>query len=201
MMSSLSPATHAEDAELVQAYRAGNEEAFRTLLNKHLHSIYAFIYQMVRDVAVAEDLAQETFMKAWRHLGRYDAKKPFRTWLFAIAKNGAYDWIKKKKAFPFSAFAQEDEEEPFVSIPDTEPLPDDLLIRQDAALELDRTIQQLPEKYRSLIVLVYQEGFSLHEAADIFHESYNTVKSRHQRAVIKLRALLSRAAPDESGSP
>lgn len=185
-----------EDAELIQAYRAGDEGAFKSLLDKHLSSIYAFVYQMVRDTAVAEDLAQETFIKAWRHLDRYELERPFRTWLFAIAKNGAYDWLKKKKSLPFSAFIRPDEEEPFADIPDVDPLPDDLLMRKDATLELERVIQRLPEKYRSLIVLVYQEGFSLHEAAEIFNESYNTVKSRHQRAVIKLRGFLSSSASE-----
>ena len=74
--------SHAEDTALVEAYRSGDELAFKTLLEKHLGSIYAFVFQLVRDGAVAEDLAQETFVKVWRHLDRYDARKPFRTWLF-----------------------------------------------------------------------------------------------------------------------
>lgn len=189
--------SHAEDTALVEAYRSGDELAFKTLLEKHLGSIYAFVFQLVRDGAVAEDLAQETFVKVWRHLDRYDARKPFRTWLFAIAKNTAYDWLKKKRAVPFSAFLTDGAETPFENIPDSEPLPIELLMREDAAAEVNQALGRLTEHSRSLIVLVYQEGFSLHEAADILGEPYNTVKSRHQRAIRELRARLSSASGTE----
>lgn len=187
--------THAEDKMLVESYRAGDEAAFKQLLDKHLGSVYAFVFQLVRDRAAAEDVAQETFIKAWRHLGRYDTDRPFRTWLFAIAKNAAYDWLKKKRSIPFSAFTDDsDGGVPFENIPDPEPLPTEFLMRADASVELARVIGQLPEKYRSLIALVYQEGFSLHEAAEILGESYNTVKSRHQRGILDLRRRLKGAS-------
>ncbi len=193
MMAS-SYSTHAEDVALIEEYRSGDEAAFKKLLDKHLGSVYAFVFQLIRDRASAEDVAQETFIKAWRHLGRYDTNRPFRTWLFAIAKNAAYDWLKKKRSIPFSAFADDTEGgKPFENIPDTEPLPVEFLMRADAAAQLDRVIGQLSEKYRSLIALVYQEGFSLHEAADVLGESYNTVKSRHQRGIAELRKRLKNA--------
>lgn len=184
--------THAEDKSLVESYRAGDEAAFKKLLDKHLGSIYAFVFQLIQDRVAAEDVAQETFIKAWRHLGRYDTERPFRTWLFAIAKNAAYDWLKKKRSIPFSAFA-DDTGVPFENIPDSEPLPTEFLMRADASAELAEVIGELPEKYRSLIALVYQEEFSLHEAAEILGESYNTVKSRHQRGILELRKRLKNA--------
>lgn len=189
--------SHAEDTALIRAYRAGDEASFGILLNKHLGSIYSFVFQLVQDGAVAEDVAQETFIKVWRSLDRFDIEKPFRTWLFAIAKNTAYDWLKKKRALPFSAFATAEAEEPFEHIPDVEPLPDELLMREDAASEVQAAIAGLPEPYRSLIVLVYQEGFSLHESAEVLGESYNTVKSRHQRAVLRLRKQFPQAASEK----
>lgn len=182
------------DRELIEDFRSGNERAFQSLVEKHAGSVYAFLYRMVQDRTAGEDLVQETFIKVWKHLARFDTDKPFRTWLFAIAKNSAYDWLKKKKPLPFSAFSGADETEPFADEPDTEPLPDELIFREEAAHELDRVLAELPEKYRSLIVLVYQDGFSLHEAAEVSGESYNTIKSRHQRAMKQLRALLGDAA-------
>lgn len=186
--------THAEDRSLVESYRAGDEAAFKKLLDKHLGSVYAFVFQLIRDRVAAEDVAQETFIKAWRHLDRYDTERPFRTWLFAIAKNAAYDWLKKKRSIPFSAFTDDtDTEVSFENIPDPEPLPTEFLMRADASAELAEVIGELPEKYRSLITLVYQEEFSLHEAAEILGESYNTVKSRHQRGILELRKRLKNA--------
>ncbi|MFA9262078.1 MAG: RNA polymerase sigma factor [Undibacterium sp.] len=188
-----------EDRQLIRAFRLGNAGAFGLLVEKHTGSIYAFLYRMVQDRAVAEDLTQETFLKTWRSLNRYDETKPFRTWLFAIAKNNAYDWLKKKRPLPFAAFDFDSEnEEPFAHVASGELLPDELLHRADAAAELERILGVLPEKYRVLVTLVYQEDFSLHEAAAILGESYNTVKSRHQRAMARLRTLL--ADPGASGS-
>jgi RNA polymerase sigma-70 factor (ECF subfamily) len=189
--------SHAEDAALIRSYRAGDESSFSLLLNKHLKSIYSFIFQFVQDGAVAEDITQETFVKVWRHLDRFDMNKPFRTWLFAIAKNTTYDWLKKKRSIPFSAFSIDGADEPFENIPDTDPLPDELLAREDAAIEVREAIASLPEPYRPLITLVYQEGFSLHETAEILGESYNTVKSRHQRAVIRLRGYFVKGASEK----
>ncbi len=182
---------HTEDSQLVLAYRSGDEHAFKTLLEKHLGSVYAFVFHLVRDPASAEDITQETFVKAWRSLNRYDVKKPFRTWLFAIAKNSAYDWLKKKRAVPFSAFVQEGDDKPFENIPDGELLPDELLMREDVVTQVRHSLDLLTTSHRALIALVYLEGFSLHEVADILGEPYNTVKSRHQRAIVELRRHLS----------
>ena len=195
MTDSRSNQNHAEDAALVESYRSGDEVAFKKLLDRHVGSVYAFIFQLVRDRTAAEDVVQETFIKAWRHLGRYDTDRPFRTWLFAIAKNAAYDWLKKKRNIPFSAFISDrDDEMPFENIVDPEPLPPEFLMRADASAELAQVIARLPEKYRALIALVYQEGFSLHESAEILGESYNTVKSRHQRGILELRKRLKDAS-------
>lgn len=180
-----------DDGALIEDFRLGNDVAFQMLLEKHTGSVYAFLYRMVQDRVAAEDLVQETFIKVWKHLARFDTAKPFRTWLFAIAKNAAYDWLKKKKSLPFSAFASDGKEEPFADEPDDGLLPDELFFREESAHELDRVLAELPEKHRSLIVLIYQEGFSLHEAAEISGESYNTVKSRHQRAIRQLKSLLA----------
>lgn len=182
---------HTEDSQLVLAYRSGDEHAFKTLLEKHLGSVYAFVFHLVRDPASAEDITQETFVKAWRSLNRYDVKKPFRTWLFAIAKNSAYDWLKKKRAIPFSTFVQEGDDKPFEDIPDGELLPDELLMREDVVTQVRHSLDLLTTSHRALIALVYLEGFSLHEVADILGEPYNTVKSRHQRAIVELRRHLS----------
>ncbi len=180
-----------EDRNLVESFRSGDDESFAILVRKHTGSVYAFLYRIVQDQSAAEDLAQVTFMKAWKSLDRFDETKPFRTWLFAIAKNNAYDWLKKKRPLPFAAFDfSDDQEEPFADLASEELLPDAILHRADAAHVLEDVLDKLPEKYRALITLVYQEDFSLHEAADILGESYNTVKSRHQRAIQRLRSSL-----------
>lgn len=180
------PMDQTEDARLVEAYRQGDDAAFGELLDRHLPAVYRFLAQLVGDRTVAEDLAQETFIKVWRHLGRYDSGRSFRVWVFAIAKNAAYDHLKKKKALPFSHFEDEEGNNFLEEIREESLLPDEALERQEIAEEMGRKLATLAEPYRALLLLRYREGFSLQEIATMGGEPYNTVKSRHQRA---LRAL------------
>ena len=134
---------------------------------------------------------QETCIKVWKHLNRFDAKRSFKTWIFAIAKNTAFDALKKKRDLPFSVFFRgEDEEieEPWSDrIVDEAPLPDELLARADAAKLLEQYLRVLPEGFQRILRLHYQDDFSLLEIAEILGEPYNTVKSRHGRALSGLR--------------
>lgn len=190
-----------DDAELIAEYRLGNEDAFGQLLQRYLSPVYHFVFQLAGDRSAAEDIVQETFIKAWKHLARYDRSRSFKTWLFAIAKNTAYDFLKKKKSFPFSSF--EDEEGNNIleeSVSAETLLPDEMLERKDAADELEAVLREIPERYRSLLLLAYKEDFSLQEIADILGEPYNTIKSRHGRALKRLKqAFLERDA--SKGTP
>jgi RNA polymerase sigma-70 factor (ECF subfamily) len=145
----------------------------------------------VSDRETAEDLTQEIFVKVWKNLKRFDQNKNFKTWLFAIAKNTTFDWLKKKKELPFSCFADEERNNILENIADEEILPDEILARNNLAEELENSLQKLPPLYRAVLLLHYRENFSLHEIAEILNEPYNTIKSRHQRGLGKLKELLS----------
>ena len=96
------------DEEIVKNFFARDDSAFPTLLDRYLKPILNFINQMVGDYQVAEDLTQETFIKAWKNLGRFEQDKKFKTWIFTIAKNTAFDHLRKKKSIPFSFFVDKD---------------------------------------------------------------------------------------------
>jgi RNA polymerase sigma-70 factor (ECF subfamily) len=184
-----------DDKALIEAHLTGDEQAFGQLLGGYLSSVYNFVFQMARDREVTDDIVQETFIKAWKNLSGFDREKSFKTWLFTIAKHTAYDYFKKKKALPFSAFDDGEGGSIFEVIGDGQVLPDELLEREEAAADLDRALEKLPEGSRNILVLAYREDLSLQEIAEVLGEPYNTVKSRHNRALHKLRRVMSEHAP------
>lgn len=180
-----------EDNQLVKNFLEGKDEAFGELVKKYLKPVYNFLYQLTNDQTAAEDISQDAFLKAWKNMRRFDQKRNFKTWLFTIAKNTAFDFFRKKKEIPFSRFADEDGGSWLENIEDDEFLPDEILERKNIAEELDEILQKIPLHYRTILLLHYKEEFSLHEIAEILGEPYNTVKSRHQRALLRLKKALS----------
>lgn len=85
------------DREILEKFFLGDEEAFSELVKKYLKPVYNFLCYFTKDKALLDDLTQETFLKAWKNIRRFDKNKSFKTWLFVIAKNTAYDFFKKKK--------------------------------------------------------------------------------------------------------
>lgn len=187
-----------DDRQLIADSLLGDDEAFGRLLSKYLSSVYNFVVQLTRDRIVAEDLAQETFIKAWKNLARFDQKRNFKTWLFAIAKNTTYDFFKKKKSIPFSFF-EDEEGQSSLAMLDTETVsPETILDKGETQEMVEAALQDIPELYRTLLTLAYQEDFSLAEISEILDVPYNTIKSRHQRALKLLKQALEKTAP-ESG--
>lgn len=179
------------DAQLVTLYRNGDQKSLEVLFERYLKPIYHFAYRMVGTVHDAEDVAQETFVKAWRHLKKFDERKSFKTWLFSIAKNTALDFLKKKKAVPFSAFESAEGDNALIEgIADPEALPPEVFDRADLASFLASAIAKLPPIYRVVLTLRYNEQLRFREIAEVLGEPLHTVKSRHRRACIALRDIL-----------
>lgn len=181
-----------DDNQLVKNYLEGNDKAFEELVKKYLKPIYNFLYRMAGDRQTAEDLAQDTFFKAWKNLRRFDQDRNFKTWLFTVAKNTAFDFFKKKKGLPFSTFTDDEGKNWLENMAGENILPDEILAREDITKELEEKLKEIPEYYRIILLLRYKEDFSLREITEILGEPYNTVKSRHQRALARLKkAILS----------
>ena len=178
---------------IIEDILSGDEDAFSEIVKIYLNQIYNFVHRLAGDRDAAEDLAQETFLKAWRNLKRFDQKRNFKTWLFAIAKNTTFDWLKRKKEIPFSTFTDEEGESWLENISSDEILPDEILERSDLAEEFEKILEKIPVHYRAILILHYKEDFSLHEIAEILGEPYNTIKIRHQRGL----AMLKKAFNDE----
>jgi RNA polymerase sigma-70 factor (ECF subfamily) len=179
-----------EDKELIERYLNGDGSAFSDLLDAYLKPTYNFLYRFTGDAAATDDLTQETFIKAWKNMKRFDRSKNFKTWLFTIAKNTAFDYLKKKKAIPFSSFTNEEGNNYLENIGEEVALPDELLERADLAREFTGKLKQLPKQYELILVMRYKDDFSLMEIADILDLPYNTVKSQHVRALAGLKKIL-----------
>jgi len=89
------------DNEIVRKYLKGDEEALEVLIKRYLKPIYSFVYKNIGDSEAAEDIAQETFVKMWKNLKKFDKQKKFSAWLFTIAKNASVDFLRRKKTAPF----------------------------------------------------------------------------------------------------
>src|SRR3989344_6691140 len=176
------------DRELIADYFEGDEKALEELFGRYFKRIYAFLYRYAGNAQDAEDIAQETFLKAWRNLKKFDVNKSFKTWLFTIAKNSAIDFLKKKRALVFSDFENAGENALVKILRDPAPTPAKLSERNEEIRGLAFSFARLPRKYGKIIFLRYDEDLSFSEIARFLGEKLNTVKSRHRRALMMLKA-------------
>ena len=179
-----------DDAELIRAYREGDEDAFEILVSRYVGPVYRFAFRLVRNSRDAEDISQEAFLKTWKHLKRFDAAKSFKAWIFAITRNAAIDFIRKKNPITFAALEHDGSEEGdhyAFDVEDTRPLPDEIVARMQDAEALDGALAELSPNARAVILMHDGEGLTFQEIADAVHEPMNTVKSRYRRGVETLK--------------
>ena len=180
------------DEDIIDAYLEGEDSAFALLVQRHLKPVYSFVYRFVGNEKDAEDIVQETFIKAWKNLKNYSRQSSrFKTWLMHIARNTAIDYFRRKQHIPFSKLEKEDETGWFAeNLPDEQLLPDELLAHKGDVEELEKAMLKLSPIYREVLLLYYGNDLTFEEAATISGISVNTLKSRHRRAVAELRKLL-----------
>ncbi|MDD5043162.1 MAG: RNA polymerase sigma factor [Patescibacteria group bacterium] len=180
------------DEKLVSQYLKGDEKSLEVLIQRYLKPIYGFVYYYAGTASDAEDITQDVFVKAWKHIKKFDQRKSFKTWIFSIAKNTAIDFLKKKKALLFSELSDEADSNSILdTLVDPAPLPDEILERADIEQMLARAMDKLPAKYRAVLFLYYKDGFNFREIAAVLGEPLNTVKSRQRRALLALKKILT----------
>ncbi|TSC77062.1 MAG: RNA polymerase sigma-70 factor, ECF subfamily [Parcubacteria group bacterium Gr01-1014_31] len=180
------------DEQLVADYRRGDRAAFDALVRRLLPPLYGWLFRLVGNERDAQDLAQETWLKAWRQLRRFDERRRFKTWLFRIGRNAAYDLLRRKKGSPLPLAAGEEEGDPGAEVVDPALLPPDQMDRADAAQRLSAALELLDPDSRTVLLLHYQEEFTFEEIGQVLGQPLSTAKSRHRRAVQKLRGLLEK---------
>ena len=186
--------TTIQDAELVRRALAGSGDAYREIVRRYERPVLSLIVRMVRDPVVAEDLAQETFIKAFRSLPRYDPRRRLASWLFKIAHNTTLDHLRRKSldTVPLELSDETGEqrwevlEAPATAAPDRRAESAELL----AALE--QAIARLRPNYREVLLLRFREGLAYQEIADVTGQPMGTVKIQLHRARKQLAGELAR---------
>lgn len=180
------------DQQLIADYLTGDEKSLELLVERYLKTIYSFVYRYVGNGQDADDVTQDVFVKVWHNLKKFDQQKSFKTWVFTIAKNASINALKKKKSIPFSNFENEAGENVILeTLADPAPLPLEILERQGLAQVLSQAMDKLAPQYRMVLFLRYNDHFNFREIAESLGESLNTIKSRHRRALIQLKELLT----------
>lgn len=179
-----------DDEQLVAKYLAGDDAAFEVLLTKYSPRIYNFVARYVGYGPNAEDATQEIFIKIWKKLTGFNPAKKFKSWLFAVARNTAIDLLRKRRITTLvdNDFGDEENNNAFA---DFSPTPLEQAAQWENAELVSKAMRALPEIYHTILNLYYLEELTLAEIAKILNEPINTVKSRHRRALIKLRSLLA----------
>lgn len=184
------------DADLVSLAQEGREAAYRELVQRYERPVFSLIFRMVRDREVAEDLAQDTFIKVLNHIDKYRPEFKLSSWLFKIANNVAIDFLRKRQLDTISI----DGSPHARSAAEIEATSFDVVARQESALDemeakelgtaIERAIQGLRPEYRSCIMLRHVEGRSYEEIAATLDLPLGTVKTYIHRARHQLRDAL-----------
>jgi RNA polymerase sigma-70 factor (ECF subfamily) len=187
-----------DDTQLISAYLEGDEMALGVLVDRYLKDVYNFAFKLTGDLHASEDIAQDSFVKAWKNIRKYRQGSNFLTWLFAIARNTAIDWLRQKKEATFSSFENAEGENKFVeTLQDSELLPDELLARAEDKNYIETLLTELNPIYREVLTLRYSSNLTFEEIGEILRKPLHTVKSQHRRALIALRACLESNAQEK----
>lgn len=179
------------DAALVELVLRGDQDIFAVLVERYKDAVQNLAYRMLGNVTEAEDVTQETFVRAYTQLATYKPTHKFSTWLLSIASHLAIDQLRRRR---FLALPLEDV--PFLEwIVDASTGPEQSALQGEQQDEIQRYLQCLPSKYRAVIVLRYWHDFSYEEIAAALHLTPALVKARLHRA----RELLARAMQQNKG--
>jgi RNA polymerase sigma factor (sigma-70 family) len=180
------------DIFLVAAAKDGDHQAYAELCRRHSKQILRTIRRITRDVADAEDTLQETLLKAYVHIGRFEGRSAFSSWLTRIAINAALMLLRKKRSQPVYSFESSSDVGEF-KLPepmDTSYNPEESCIQNALEDDLDHAIRYLSPTLRAVVQIRYREDASISEIAKILGISEPAVKSRLLRARSKLRRHL-----------
>jgi RNA polymerase sigma-70 factor (ECF subfamily) len=180
------------DEQLIRRYlRNKDEHALEDLIRRYLPLIFTFTRNYTGNRDNAADITQETFVKVWKNIKRFDQSKSFKTWIFTIAKRTAIDWLKKKNALPFSAIQDGRENGNFAdSLIDESPSITEQLMLQETSKKLSFALAQLPGAYNTVVNLRINSDLSFREIAERLNKPLDTVKSHYRRGISLMKKIL-----------
>jgi RNA polymerase sigma-70 factor (ECF subfamily) len=189
----------AEDTSLVQETLAGNHASFQLLVERYESRLFALVRHYTRNQAEVEDLVQETFLKAYARLSSFQHESSFYTWIYRIAVNTVLDALKRKGRSPV-----QEVEDPELVMTSRSPqervmAPDARLEREEIARITREALDELPEIFRTVLVLREFEEMTYQDIADLLGISIGTVESRLFRARARFKEKLLQRHPEFGG--
>jgi RNA polymerase sigma-70 factor (ECF subfamily) len=185
------------DAQLMLRVRDGDEHSFGILLEKHRNPVIHFVYRMVQDRAIAEELSQEVFLRVYRSRGTYEPTARFTTWLFRIATHLALNWLRDGRKerghqrLDAPMKSEKDGDMPAREVPDRKPSAEQRMVYETRLREVREAIALLPEKQRAAVLMHKYEEMDYSQISNVLECSESAVKSLLFRAYETLRARLA----------
>jgi RNA polymerase sigma-70 factor, ECF subfamily len=180
------------DDEAVTRARAGDTEAFRVLVERHSRLVFGVAYRITGNEADADDVVQETFLRAYRRLAQFEDRSNFGSWLYRIAANCAYDVLRGRRRHEEHIAREDDEDgEPIqTTVASTDPPPDRVVFGREVRHRVDRALSRMSALERSAFVLRHFEGLSIEEIGRALSLDTSATKHSIFRAVKKVRRAL-----------
>jgi len=174
------------DNTIIRSVQEGNTEAFARLVQKYHQKLLAFIYRLVKDPQLTEDIGQEVFLSAYKSLSKFDTERgtPFVAWLYIIARNRCVSYLRTHKGVKKAVI------DDYQQLPGSEDTAEEALIRYEGLQALTASLEELPEPFRTTIIKSIQ-GASLHELSCEYGIPISTVKSHLFRAKEKIKQLMN----------
>ena len=181
------PGGNVGDARLVEEVRQGDHTAFESLVHRYENRLLSVLSRFVRDRELARDLAQETFLRVYERLDQFDPSRRFGPWLFRIGVNLTLDYLRKRRrrVWPLLFSEGRAEKGPDPAVPDPR-------TNLDLEQEVRRVLEDIPEKYRTVLVLRDLENFSSSEIAAILHRKESTIRWRLAEARMRFQEIWQR---------
>lgn len=180
------------DRQLVEAYIRGNEECFQELLKRYKGKVFGKISMYVKDRAAAEDIFQDTFMKAINALkdGQYNEEGKFSAWILRIAHNLCIDYFRGKKKMPLTR--ANDDYDPFDFISSGEKNTEEMAVNKQVLADAKKLLSYLPDEQKEIVMMRLYYDMSFKEISDTLNISINTALGRMRYALINLRKLVDK---------
>ena len=161
---------------------------FSNIVNIHLKPVYNFIYRLVGSAKDAEDIAQETFFKAWKSIKTYRPDENFKTWIFTIARNTAIDFMRKKKNLVFSDFENAEGDNALLdTLADPKHSAEKITAKIENKKLAEKILNKLSPVYREILLLKYVQDLTFDEIGKVLKKPLHTVKSQHRRAMLFIK--------------
>jgi len=181
-----------EEVEWSHAAQQGDVEAFTNLIQRYERAVYNLCYRMLGNANDAEDAAQETFLRAYKAIGRYDPSRRFSTWVLSIGTNYCIDQLRKRRLFTLSL-----DDMPFLDVSEDAPGPEGTMALREKQAEINVLLAQLNGKDKAAVIMRYWYDLSYDEIAETLSLTNSAVKSRLHRA----RHALALAMEPQGGQP